>query len=64
MVAPLKTKGLDEINSLQARLRRLWGLGRISREDFDYLEERLGDCEKRIIEMKEKMPPGSRKTTF
>jgi hypothetical protein len=55
MVAPLKTRGLDELNSLQARARRLYGLSRISKEDFDFIDKRLSEVEERIIEMRERM---------
>lgn len=54
MVAPLKQRGLEELASLQNRVRRQYGLGRITREDFDYLETRLTEAEIRIVEMSEK----------
>lgn len=56
MVAPLKHKGLDELNNLQNRFRRLYALGRIDKKDFDFCEERLNEVEARIIEMSERMP--------
>lgn len=56
MVAPLKTTGLDELNSLQRRFTRLLGLGRITKDDFDYCEERLREVEERIITMRERIP--------
>lgn len=62
MVAPLKDKGLDELNRLQNRLSRLYGLGRIRQEDFTYIDKRLNEVEERIVEMREKMP--SKKTPF
>lgn len=64
MVAPMKARGLDELNSLQARLRRLYALGRIAKEDFDFLDERLNEVEERIIEMREKMPHNSKLAPF
>lgn len=64
MVAPMKTNGLDDVNRLQARLRRLYGLGRIGQEDFTYLDQRLNEVEERIIQMREKMPTTNKKIPF
>lgn len=55
MVAPMKHRGLDELNSLQKRLRNLYALSRINKEDFDYIDERLNEVEERIVQMREKM---------
>lgn len=53
MVAPLKTRGLEEVRALLARATRLHGLRRIGEEDFRYLTVRLKEMEARIIAMHE-----------
>lgn len=53
MVAPLKTRGLTDVQDLLRRSTRLYGLRRISTEDFRYLEQRLKEVEARIISMTE-----------
>lgn len=63
MVAPLKQNGLDEVNRLQNRLRRVYALGRINQDDFTFIDKRLNEVEERIIQMREKMPH-SKKTPF
>lgn len=62
MVAPMKHNGLDDVNRLQRRARRLYALERISQEDFEYLEKHLQALEQRIIEMREKTT--NRETPF
>ena len=59
MVAPLKTRGLDDLNNLQARLTRLFGLRRIGPEDYHFIEKRLREVEERIVEMSEKINTGN-----
>jgi hypothetical protein len=54
MVAPLKTRGLKEIQSLLQRATRLYGLRRISTDDFRFLEKRLKEIEARVISMRER----------
>lgn len=54
MVAPLKERGLLEVQSLRSRAARLLGLRRVSRDDYNYIDKRLEEVEARIIEMKEK----------
>lgn len=53
MVAPLKTRGLDDIRELLRRLGRLYGLNRIGTEDFLFIQKRLKEIEARIIAMRE-----------
>ena len=53
MVAPLKTRGLSEIQSLLMRAGRLYALRRISTEDFRFIEKRLKEIEARVIAMRE-----------
>ncbi len=54
MVAPMKTRGLSDVASLLRRLTRLYGLRRVSEEDFRYMERRLKEVEARIISMTER----------
>ena len=56
MVAPLKTRGLDEVQGLLRRAVRLYGLRRIGEQDFRFIEERLKEIEARIISMRESNP--------
>lgn len=53
MVAPLKTRGLDQVRDLLKRNARLYALRRITTDDFRYLEQRLKEMEARIISMTE-----------
>lgn len=53
MAAPLKTRGLDEALTLSKRVRRQYTLRRISQEDFEYLNDRVGQIITRIKTMKE-----------
>lgn len=53
MVAPMKKRGLFEVRSALRRARRLHALGRISRTDFRFIEERLQQVEDRITWMRE-----------
>lgn len=64
MVSPIKQRGLDELNALQNRVRRVYGLNRISREDFDYIDKRLIEVEERIVEMHEQQVKTNRSTPF
>lgn len=53
MVAPMKTRGLEEVRLALKRISRLYSLRRIGEEDFRYIEKRLKEAEARIIEMRE-----------
>lgn len=53
MVAPMKTRGLLDVQELLRRAGRLYGLRRIGSEDFRYIETRLKEVEARIIQMTE-----------
>lgn len=53
MVAPLKERGLDELKSLQRRVRRLYALERIDPDDHAFLLEHLNAVEGRIQVMPE-----------
>ena len=53
MVAPLKTRGLDDTRELLRRLGRLYNLHRIGTEDYFFIQKRLKEIEARIIVMRE-----------
>lgn len=53
MVAPLKTRGLTDVQDLLRRAARLYGLRRVGEEDFRYIDQRLKEVEARIISMNE-----------
>lgn len=50
---PLKTAGMMEVESMRARNRRVYALGRIGRPDFEFIDERLDEIEARIVSMHE-----------
>lgn len=50
---PMKEAGLKEVQQARGRVRKLWGLGRIQRPDFEYIDQRLDEVEARIVEMPE-----------
>jgi hypothetical protein len=50
----MKHNGLDDINNLQQRARRLYALNRIGKEDYDFIEEHLRLLEERVIMMHER----------
>jgi len=54
MVRPMKEAGVREVRSLRARVRRLWSLDRVSRPDFEYIDQRLDEVEARIVSMSER----------
>lgn len=58
MAEPLKTRGLEELQSLLQRTRRQLALKRIYQSDAAYIEERLQEVEARIISMPEKDKTG------
>jgi hypothetical protein len=53
MVAPLKTRGVTEVQSLLRRVTRLHALRRVGEEDFRFIAKRLKEIEARIVEMHE-----------
>lgn len=50
---PMKEVGIKDIQGVRSRLRKLWGMGRVGRPDFEYIDERLDEVEARIVEMHE-----------
>lgn len=50
---PLKTSGLEELRRLRSRTRRQLALGRILKDDWEFIDVRLDEIEARIISMKE-----------
>jgi hypothetical protein len=53
VVTPLKLRGMDELQSLIHRTRRLCALERITVADHDYIMGRLQEVEARIQQMPE-----------
>lgn len=53
MVRPMKDAGLKEVAAARSRVRKLWGMGRVERPDFEYIDERLDEVEARIVSMTE-----------
>ena len=51
MTLPLTTKGMQDLASLRSRMARDYGRGRVSWDDFQYINDRLNDIEARLIEM-------------
>lgn len=49
----VKDAGLEEVQRLKRRIGRAFGADAISREDHDYLRERLDEIEVRIAVMSE-----------
>jgi hypothetical protein len=52
-VESLKTRGVQELEALRKRVRKSRAMGRISKSDYDFLEERLDEIEARIVAMTE-----------
>ena len=50
---PMKDAGLKEVRSARSRVRKLWGMERVSRPDFEYIDRRLDEVEARIVSMVE-----------
>lgn len=50
---PMKTQGLVEVQQLRARCRKLWGMSRISKPDFEYIDVRLDEVEAKVVSMTE-----------
>ena len=50
---PMKEVGLKEVQSARGRARKLWGMNRINRTDFQYIDDRLDEVEARIVSMVE-----------
>lgn len=49
----MKTRGLAELRAVRQRARRQRAMGRISKPDFDFIDERLNEVEARIVHMTE-----------
>ncbi len=54
IVARVKDKGIAELRAFRARVLRQAALNRISRNDADWIVERIDDVEARVILMDEK----------
>ncbi len=50
---PMKDAGLKEVQGIRSRLRKLWGMGRVMRPDFEFIDKRLDEVEARIVTMTE-----------
>lgn len=53
MARSLKTLGIQEANVLRQRVRRQHNLGRIRKDDSDYLVDLLNKFEARVVSMQE-----------
>jgi hypothetical protein len=49
----MKDAGLKEVRSIRARVRKLWGMERVSRPDFEFIDKRMDEVEARIVSMTE-----------
>jgi len=49
----LKSRGVVELQRLRERARRQLAFQRISKADYDYIDQRLDEVEARIISMQE-----------
>lgn len=49
----LKSAGIAELKALRSRARKVFGMERISRPDFEYIDRRLDEVEARIVSMRE-----------
>lgn len=49
----LKNKGREEIKSFRNRASRMFGMGRISKEDFNFIQDKTEQILERIKEMEE-----------
>ena len=49
----MKEAGLQEVQRLRSRCRKLWGMDRIQRPDFEFIDVRLDEVEAKIVEMAE-----------
>jgi hypothetical protein len=54
----MKEAGLRDVQSALSRVQKLWALGRVERDDMEFLIEHLGKAEARIIHMSEKDAEG------
>lgn len=50
---PMKDAGLKEVQQARSRCRKLWGMGRIMRPDFEFIDQRLDEVEAKIVSMTE-----------
>jgi hypothetical protein len=49
----MKDAGLKDARAVRSRARKLWGMERISRPDFEYIDKRMDEVEARIVSMTE-----------
>jgi hypothetical protein len=49
----MKAAGLPEVRSLRRRIRRLLAMDRVTKPDFEFIDERLDEVEARIVAMRE-----------
>jgi hypothetical protein len=49
----LNTKGVEELNKLRNRVARLYGMGRITKEDFDKLDTTINSLAQMLKEVRE-----------
>lgn len=49
----MKEAGLAEVTAARRRARKLWGMDRIQRPDFEFIDKRLDEVEARIVSMPE-----------
>lgn len=49
----MKVQGVEDINAVLARVRKLHALGRIAREDKEFIEQRLEEASARVVAMQE-----------
>jgi hypothetical protein len=49
----MKDVGLKEVRSIRSRVRKLWGMDRIGRPDFEFIDKRMDEVEARIVSMVE-----------
>lgn len=54
MARSLQTRGLDDITSVKKRAERQRALGRISRQDCDWIVDHLDELSAYIVRMDEK----------
>lgn len=50
---PMKDTGLKEVRAARSRARKLWGMDRITRPDWEFIDKRLDEVESRIVSMVE-----------
>jgi hypothetical protein len=51
MARSATTRGLQDVATLRSRVARDYGVGRISWDDLEYLNQRLQEIEERLLEI-------------